>query len=61
MRRRADATFDQLLRAFENQPPGDAVVARLRLGNAGRLRAQSSVREDAVVSGRMAIGFLLEQ
>jgi hypothetical protein len=56
-----DATFDQLLRAFENQPPGDAVVARLRLGNAGRLRAQSSVREDAVVTGRIAIGFLLEQ
>jgi len=54
-----EQTFDQLLRAFENQPPGDALVARLRLGQAGRLRAQSSVREDAVVSGRVAIGFLL--
>ena len=56
-----EQTFDQLLAAFQNQPPGDAVVARLRLGNAGRLRAQTSVREDAVVSGRIAIGFLLEQ
>jgi hypothetical protein len=55
-----EQTFDQLLRAFQTQPPGDAVVARLRLGNAGRLRAQTSVREDAVVSGRIAIGFLLE-
>ena len=31
-------TFDQLLTAFENQPRGDAVVARLRLGDAGNLR-----------------------
>ena len=54
-----EQTFDQLLKAFENQPPGDALVARLRLGDAGRLRAQSSVRQDAVVSGRVAIGFLL--
>jgi hypothetical protein len=54
-----DSTFDQLLSAFKNQPPGDAVVARLRLGDAGTLRAQSSVREDAVVGGRLAIGFLL--
>jgi hypothetical protein len=35
------------------------VVARLRLGNAGKLRAQSSDRQDAVVAGRQAIGFLL--
>jgi hypothetical protein len=54
-----EQTFDQLLRAFENQPPGDALVARLRLGQAGRLRAQTSVRQDAVVSGRIAIGLLL--
>ena len=54
-----DGTFDQLLNAFKNQPPGDAVVARLRLGDAGVLRAQSSVREDTVVGGRVAIGFLL--
>ena len=56
-----EQTFDQLLRAFENQPPGDALVARLRLGEAGRLRAQTSVRQDAVVNGGIAIGFLLEQ
>ena len=54
-----DRTFDQVLNAFKNQPPGDAVVARLRLGDAGTLRAQSSVREDSVVGGRVAIGFLL--
>ena len=54
-----EQTFGQLLRAFENQPPGDALVARLRLGDAGRLRAQTSVRQDAVVSGGVAIGFLL--
>jgi hypothetical protein len=54
-----DRTFDQLLNAFKNQPSGDAVVARLRLGDAGTLRAQSSVREDTVVGGRVAIGFLL--
>lgn len=56
-----EQTFDQLLKAFENQPPGDAVVARLRLGEAGRLRAQTSIRQDAVVSGGIAIGFLLER
>jgi hypothetical protein len=56
-----EQTFDQLLRAFENQPPGDALLARLRLGEAGRLRAQTSVRQDAVVSGGIAIGFLLER
>ncbi|HXV34002.1 MAG TPA: hypothetical protein VD769_08335 [Gaiellaceae bacterium] len=54
-------TFDQLLNAFRNQPPGDALVARLRLGDAGILRAQSSVRQDAVVGGRLAIGFLLRR
>lgn len=48
-------TFDQLLKAFENQPPGDALVARLRLGDRGRLRAQASERQDAVVAGRVAI------
>ena len=35
-----DRTFDQLLNAFKNQPPGDAVVERLRhplpLGEHGR-------------------------
>jgi hypothetical protein len=53
-----EQTFDQLLKAFENQPPGDALVARLRLGEAGRLRAQASVRQDAVVKGAAFIGFL---
>lgn len=52
-------SFDQLLRAFENQPPGDALVAQLRLGDAGALRAQTSVRQDAVVKGGRTIGFLL--
>jgi hypothetical protein len=52
-------TFDQLLSAFANQPAGDELVARLRLGDVGRLRAQSSVQEDAVVAGGVAIGFLL--
>lgn len=56
-----EQTFDQLLRAFENQPPGDALVARLRLGEAARLRAQTSVQQDAVVNGGIAIGFLLER
>jgi hypothetical protein len=54
-----EQTFDQLLSAFENQPAGDELVARLRLGDAGKLRAQSSVTEDAVVAGGVAIGFLL--
>jgi hypothetical protein len=54
-----DRTFDQVLNAFKNQPPGDAVVARLRLGPSGTRRAQSLARQDAVVNGRLAIGFLL--
>jgi hypothetical protein len=52
-------TFAQLLKAFKNQPPGDAVVAKLRLGNRGAVRRQVKVRQDAVVGGRVAIGFLL--
>ena len=55
-----EQTFGQLLRAFENQPPGDALVARLRLGDAGRLRAQTSVRSRTRSSAdSVAIGFLL--
>jgi hypothetical protein len=54
-----ELTFDQLLAAFRNQPPADAVVARLRLGGNGRVRAQAVQRQDAVVSGRRIIGFLL--
>jgi hypothetical protein len=52
-------TFPQLLKAFKNQPPGDAVVAKLRLGNRGAVRRQVKVRQDAVVGGRVSIGFLL--
>lgn len=52
-------TFTQLLNSFKNQPPGDAVVAKLRLGNRGAVRRQVQVRQDAVVGGRVAIGFLL--
>jgi hypothetical protein len=54
-------TFNQLLSAFKNQPAGDELVARLRLGDAGRLRAQTRVQEDAVVAGGVAIGFLLKR
>lgn len=52
-------TFTQLLRAFKKQPPGDAVVAKLRLGERGAVRRQVQKRQDAVVTGRVAIGFLL--
>jgi hypothetical protein len=52
-------SFDQLLRAFRNQPPGNAVVAQLRLGDGEALRAQATKEQDAVVAGGQAIGFLL--
>ena len=52
-------SFDQFLAAFENQPPADAVVARLRLGEREAVRAQTTRRLDAVVSGRGIVGFLL--
>ena len=52
-------TFDQLLAAFRNQPAADAVVARLRLGPAGTVRAQATRRLDAVVGGGKLIGFQL--
>jgi hypothetical protein len=54
----AEPTFDQFLAAFQNAPRGDAVVARLRLGN-GAIRASATSQQDAVVVGRRAIGFLL--
>ena len=54
-----ELSFDKVLKAFENQPPGDALIARLRLGADGKLRAQSSVRQDAVVAGRVTIGVAL--
>lgn len=52
-------TFDQILAAFRNQPAADAVVARLRLGEAETVRGQTTRRLDAVVGGRKLIGFLL--
>ena len=46
-------TFDQLLKAFKNQPPGDALVARLWLRAIRRDRAPQAVaQQDAVVSRR---------
>ena len=52
-------TFDQLLAALEGQPRGDALIARLRLGSRERIRATTQRRQDAVVVGGSAIGFLL--
>ena len=54
-------TFDQLLRAFKNQPAGDELVARLWLRRSERPRAQAVAQQDAVVAGGVAIGFLLEK
>jgi hypothetical protein len=54
-----DVSFDRLLNAFASQPRGDALVARLRLGNSDRVRAQTTTQQTAVVAGRRAIGFLL--
>jgi hypothetical protein len=54
-------TFDQLLQAFESQPRGDALVARLRLGDRETIRAQTQKQQDAVVVGGTAIGFLLRR
>jgi hypothetical protein len=53
-----EQTFDQLLSGLQNAPRGDALVARLRLGN-GAVRASVTKQQDAVVVGRRAIGFLL--
>jgi hypothetical protein len=52
-------TFDQLLRSLQTQPRGDALVARLRLGDRERIRATAQRRQDAVVVGGRVIGFLL--
>jgi hypothetical protein len=54
-------TFDQVLKEFESSPPGDALVARLRLRRAEKPGAQVVVRQDAVVAGHRAIAFLLEK
>jgi len=54
-----EQSFDAVLRALRNQPPGNSVVAQLRLGDNETLRAQASKEQDAVVNGGRAIGFLL--
>lgn len=52
-------TFDGLLASLRNQPRGDALVARLRLGPSSAIRAQASKRQDAVVRGSRSIEFEL--
>jgi hypothetical protein len=54
-------SFDALLAALRNQPRGDALVARLRLGGNGATRAQASRRPDpgVVVRGSRFLGFEL--
>ena len=56
-----EQSFDQLLKSFEDSPPGDALVARLRLRGSQKPRAQVVVRQDAVVAGHEGIGFLLKK
>jgi hypothetical protein len=53
------ATFGALLRAFRNQPPGDALVARLRLGPREAVRATTTKQQDAVVVGSRLLAFEL--
>jgi hypothetical protein len=53
------ATFNALLRAFRNQPPGDALVARLRLGAREAVRATTTKQQDAVVVGSRLLAFEL--
>ena len=53
------ATFDALLRAFRNQPRGDALVARLRLGARETVRATATKQQDAVVVGSRFLAFEL--
>jgi hypothetical protein len=52
-------TFDGLLTRLRNVPRNDDVVARLRLGELGRVRAKAVERADAVVQGSRTIGFEL--
>ena len=52
-------TFDGVLAALRNQPRGDALVARLRLGSTSAVRAQGSKRQDAVVRGFRTFEFEL--
>jgi hypothetical protein len=50
-------SFDKLLASFRNQPSGDALVARLHLGAAERVRAEKTKTQDAVVTGQRFLGF----
>jgi hypothetical protein len=45
------ATFDRLLRALENQPRNDLLLARLRTGARGQVRATDREQLDAIVTG----------
>jgi hypothetical protein len=56
-----DVTFDQLLKAFDEQPRGDDLVARFRLGRPAAVRGQVTERQDAVVVGEKFIGFKLKR
>ena len=53
------ATFDTLLSKLAGVPRNDQVTARLRLGEAGRVRARTVGQADAVVQGSRTIGFEL--
>jgi hypothetical protein len=52
-------TFGGLLSSLRNQPRGDALVARLRLGPTAAVRAVASRRQDAVVQGSRFLEFEL--
>jgi hypothetical protein len=52
-------TFDGLLTKLGGVPRNDEVVARLRLGDLGRVRAKAVEQVDAVVQGSRTIGFEL--
>lgn len=52
-------TFDQLLAAFEAQPRGDALVARLSLGRSAAVRVEETATLDAVVGGGAVLRLLL--
>jgi hypothetical protein len=53
-------SFDKVPSKLQNQPPGNAVVARLWLRGSGQ-RARAVARQDSVVAGGVAIGFILDK
>ena len=60
VRRRHGSELRRAGEGFRGSAPGGRGGWRgPRLGSGGKLRAQSSDRQDAVVAGRVAIGFLL--